>query len=182
MSESGFPIKDLWEKYEDIAMHFNDLIIRLRTQALAGVAALSTLVGVFAKTDLGPFSYSWEIAGFVFIALALFWIAIWILDFAYYNKLLVGAVSALIELENRSKVSSTLSQITLSTRVEEAVRGTLQFATPLTIKERLRIRFGRWAFYVVVLIVLVGGACLSFYTDQHPRAHSQILRTTRHIV
>lgn len=64
--ERGFAIRELWEKYEQIAMHFNDLIIRLRTQALAGVAALSTLVGLFAKSDLGPFSYSWEIAGFVF--------------------------------------------------------------------------------------------------------------------
>jgi hypothetical protein len=38
----GFPIRELWEKYEEITMHFNDLIIRLRTQALAGVAAVCT--------------------------------------------------------------------------------------------------------------------------------------------
>ena len=32
----------LWEKYEDIAMHFSDLqFIRLRTQALAGLVRLS---------------------------------------------------------------------------------------------------------------------------------------------
>jgi hypothetical protein len=97
-----FPIRKLWEKYEDIAMHFNDLIIRLRTQALAGVAALSTLVGIFAKTDLGSFSYTWEIAGFVFSGLSLFWIAIWVLDFGYYNRLLMGAVAALLELEKLS--------------------------------------------------------------------------------
>jgi hypothetical protein len=95
----GWPIRELWEKYEEITMHFNDLIIRLRTQALAGVAALSTLVGIFAKADLGAFSYTWEIAGFVFAALALFWIAIWVLDFAYYNQLLIGSVAALLELE-----------------------------------------------------------------------------------
>jgi hypothetical protein len=40
-------VQCLWEKYEDIAMHFNDLLIRLRTQSLAGVAALSALVGIF---------------------------------------------------------------------------------------------------------------------------------------
>ena len=51
----GWPIRELWEKYEEITMHFNDLIIRLRTQALAGVAALSALVGIFAKADLGAF-------------------------------------------------------------------------------------------------------------------------------
>jgi hypothetical protein len=27
----GWPIRELWEKYEEITMHFNDLIIRLRT-------------------------------------------------------------------------------------------------------------------------------------------------------
>jgi hypothetical protein len=43
---------ELWEKYEQIAMHFNDLLIKLRTQALAGVAAISAIVGVFAKS--GP--------------------------------------------------------------------------------------------------------------------------------
>jgi len=48
----GFPTRELWEKYEDIAMHFNDLIIKLRTQALAGVVALSTLVG-FSQSGFG---------------------------------------------------------------------------------------------------------------------------------
>ncbi len=42
-------VQKLWEKYEDIAMHFNDLLMRLRTQTLAGIAAVSALVGVFAK-------------------------------------------------------------------------------------------------------------------------------------
>ena len=149
----GFPIRDLWEKYEDIAMHFNDLIIRLRTQALAGVAALSTFVGLFAKTDLGPFSYSWEF-----------------LDFGYYNKLLVGAVAALLELEARSKTSNDALEITLSTRVEESVSGTLQFPRHLTRRAKAHILFSRWAFYVIVLAVLIAGAGLSFYIDKHPRA------------
>ena len=35
----------LWAKYEDIAMHFNDLILRWRLQAIGGVAALVTLAG-----------------------------------------------------------------------------------------------------------------------------------------
>jgi hypothetical protein len=168
----GFPIRDLWEKYEDIAMHFNDLIIRLRTQALAGVAALSTLVGVFAKADIGPFSYSWEIAGFVFLALAAFWIAIWILDFAYYNKLLIGAVAALIELERRSQTTNIVLEINLSTRIEESVRGDLAFPGTLTEWQKVNIRRGRVAFYSIVLVALLAGAGLSFYTYNHPRAEA----------
>jgi hypothetical protein len=42
-NEEGWPIFDVWDKYEAIAMHFNDLLIKLRTQALAAVAALSTI-------------------------------------------------------------------------------------------------------------------------------------------
>jgi hypothetical protein len=51
--EQGWPIQKLWEKYEDITMHFNDLIIKLRTQALAGVAALSTLEHIPAGSNRG---------------------------------------------------------------------------------------------------------------------------------
>jgi hypothetical protein len=56
--DEGWPIFDVWKKYEQIAMHFNDLLIRIRTQALAGVAALSAFTGLFAKAELGPISYS----------------------------------------------------------------------------------------------------------------------------
>jgi hypothetical protein len=170
----GFPIRELWEKYEEITMHFNDLIIRLRTQALAGVAALSTLVGVFAKTDLGPFSYSWEIAGFVFVGLALFWVAIWILDFSYYNQLLIGSVAALLELEARSRTSNIALEINLSTLVEKSVSGSLVFP-PLTHNEKFHILVGRWAFYIIVLGALIAGAAFSFYTDTHPRPPIHIL-------
>ena len=59
-------IKELWEKYEEIAMHFNDLLIRLRTSALGGVAALSTLLGIFGKSGTEPRT-SWEIAAGLFL-------------------------------------------------------------------------------------------------------------------
>jgi hypothetical protein len=49
--ERGWPLKEVWKDYEEIAMHFNDLLIKLRTQALGGVAALSALVGIFGKTE-----------------------------------------------------------------------------------------------------------------------------------
>jgi hypothetical protein len=156
----GWPIRELWEKYEEIAMHFNDLIIRLRTQALAGVAALSTLVGVFAKADLGQFTYTWEIAGFVFLALALFWVAIWILDFWYYNDLLVGAVAALLELEKESETKSHIAHINMSTLVERSVAGELNFK--LGWWKTFRIVAPRWAFYILVFSALVAGACFSF--------------------
>jgi hypothetical protein len=157
----GWPIRELWEKYEDITMHFNDLIICLRTQALAGVAALSTLVGIFAKADLGAFSYTWEIAGFVFAVLALFWIAIWVLDFAYYNQLLIGSVAALLELEKESAMSATISQIRLSTLVENAV--TSRIKSDLTPMQKFRVDAPRWTFYSLVFVALLAGVGISYY-------------------
>src|SRR5687767_6050244 len=77
----------LWSKYEDVTMHFNDLILRLRFQALAGVAGLATLVGVFGRDITDPTVRSAVISG-VFSLLALFWVAIWALDRFYYDKLL----------------------------------------------------------------------------------------------
>jgi hypothetical protein len=64
-------VQCLWEKYEDIAMHFNDLLIRLRTQSLAGVAALSALVGIFSKDGPAPanITLDWVVAEAIFGAM-----------------------------------------------------------------------------------------------------------------
>ena len=101
LDPEGWPLKDLWEKYEQIAMHFNDLIMRLRTQALAAVAAISVVAGIFGKIGADP-KLSWELTAFVFSLLSVFWIAIWIIDVFYYNKLLIGAVGAIVDLEKMS--------------------------------------------------------------------------------
>ncbi len=153
-------------------MHFNDLIIRIRTQALAGVAALSAFTGLFAKADLGPFNYSWEVAGLVFLALAAFWLAVWIIDFGYYNKLLIGSVAALLVLEERSKTHKTIEAIQLSTLVEDSVKTGIDFK--FTCWQKFRIVGARWAFYSIVMIALALGAAFSFWTYCH-LAHGAFL-------
>lgn len=119
----GWCIYEVWNKYEKIAMHFNDLLIRLRTQALAAVAALSTVTTIFAKTD--TVEAPWPVAAGMFFALWMFWIAIWILDLRYYNRLLLGSVHALLEIEDLSKRQSRITSIQMSTRIEKAVAGPL---------------------------------------------------------
>jgi hypothetical protein len=161
LDSEGWLIKDLWEKYEEIAMHFNDLLIRLRTPALAGVAAISTLVSIFARSG-SDLRMSWEVAVGVFLFLCLFWIAIWIIDFRYYNRLLIGAVAALIALENASKSRSRVRHIDMSTRVENAV------AARGEMWRSIKSGLGRWAFYVIVFVALIGGLCFSIseYNNQ----------------
>lgn len=125
---------ELWAKQEDIAMHFNDLTMRLRLQALAGIGAAVVAAGTV-------FSHEGEIKltpiGWFLYALAAIWFGIFLLDHYYYQALLKGAVKSILELEKKS------ADIRLSSRVEQSV--------------------GRWGvfmrvvFYGIVLALLVHG-------------------------
>ena len=148
-------IQSLWAKYEDIAMHFNDLLMRLRTQALAGIAAISTLVGIFTKTDPSEFQSDWLIATAIFIALTTFWVAIFCLDFFYYNRLLVGAVAALKELESEAQ-RQKFTGIKMSTKIIGEFNSGF-FPTDISSFK------GIFAFYGIVLFVLVAAAVFSSY-------------------
>ena len=146
---------DLWMKYEEIAMHFNGLIMRLRTQALAGVAAIATLITVLGRLGEPPKPH-WGLAAAGFFFLLIFWIAIWILDFRYYTRLLVGAVSALICLEKRSVSETHVSEINISTLIENSVDNAKykHKITPEERKKRNRLAAGRWWFYGLVFFAL----------------------------
>ena len=153
------PIFDVWDRYENIAMHFNDLLIKLRTQAIAGVAAITTILAIVTKA-VGIGELTWEIIAGVFFFLSLFWVAVWILDFKYYNRLLIGAVDALLEIEDLSKKQSYVKSLNLSHKVEEAVAGE-------NIKKNVylhkKLSFGRKWFYLIVFAGLITGFMFSGY-------------------
>lgn len=147
----------LWAKYEDIAMHFNDLLMRLRSQSLAGIAAISTLVGIFTKSQVADIRIDWMIALCMFTGASLFWVAIWCIDFLYYNRLLLGAVAALRQLENEIQSGRVPTEINMSTYIEA------EFSRSLVIKNFLRFR-GILLFYAIVLFALTFGAGISLYS------------------
>jgi hypothetical protein len=153
----GWPIFQVWSKYEEITMHFNDLLMRLRTQALGAVAALATIIGIFARAGAETHT-NWEMVAFAFAILFAFWIAVWVIDFQYYNKLLQGAVVSLVKLEEASKASVHVRHIDMSSTIEDAVAGYL----PKNPKS-CGTSFGRWFFYVLVSLALAAGAGLSLY-------------------
>lgn len=119
MKRENASLFEVWSKYQDVAMHFNDLILQLRTLSLGGVAALAALGSALAH---GPANEQVRLSVLAAIlsALAVLWLAIWILDFQYYNRLLLGAVDALKQLETASKASD-VPELQLSTIIEEAV-------------------------------------------------------------
>jgi len=144
----GFDAFEIWRQYQVVAMHFNDLLMRLRAQSLAAVATVATVAGVVVKSDVNT-GLRWGTLAAVFGALFLFWIAIWVLDSLYYNRLLLGAVDALIELEAQSATSSRVGQLILSTRIERAV------AEQHPARSARRGRgSATWWFYLIVALVL----------------------------
>jgi hypothetical protein len=66
---------EVWKKYEEVAMHFNDLLIRLRTQALGGVTAIATLAAVIVRGDIAS-DLRWDVLTASFFFLTIFWIAV----------------------------------------------------------------------------------------------------------
>lgn len=151
--------QSLWAKYEDIAMHFNDLLLRLRTQALAAIAAISTLVGVFTKTDPAGAHSDWFVATGIFVALALCWIAIACIDLLYYNRLLVGAVTALLELEADAQ-KSQFKGITMSTKIGSEFEGWWWRSDKSSFT-------GVFLFYGIVLVLVLAGAGFSYWMHDH---------------
>lgn len=118
---------ELWSKYEDIAMHFNQLLITLRTQALGGVAlAVSAVVGFLAyKREEGQKeSANWGAVSCVAGALTAFWFALSILDLGYYAKLLDGAVQGILIAEQQSTRFGPEKTILLSNQINSAVSKT----------------------------------------------------------
>lgn len=161
---TGWPIHEAWDKYESVAMHFNDLLMRLRTQALGAVVAISTLTGVVTTSGIFPRT-SWGISFTIFSLLAVAWLAVWILDFCYYNRLLIGAVTAILELEEKSRTTSHISHINLSTRIHEAAGAEFLTKSRISNAESRRRIFGRWFFYASVFCVLL--ACALWSLNKH---------------
>jgi hypothetical protein len=172
----GFNTFETWKEYQAVAMHFNDLLMRLRSrsrsQSLAAVAAFSAVAGVVIKTGIDPES-RWSTLALVFLLLTLFWTAIWILDFCYYNRLLVGAVDALIELEKESAQSDLIGKLNLSTRIKDFVVEGRKPATGRLGRER-----APWFFYGIVFATLLGGLIWSVYAAGALEHVASLLQTT----
>lgn len=152
-------IFEAWLEYEKVAMHFNELLIKLRTQALAGVVALSTVAGFIAKSTSSN-SFNWGFLSCILIVITFAWIAIWLVDFQYYNKLLLGAVDEVMRIEELSKTKASLDKIALSTQIEKVERT----GKPDNLPHRsacARLFQGRVLFYLITFIGLASASSVS---------------------
>lgn len=78
-----------WKTVIQTQMHFNDLIIRFRSITLTAFA--SFIAGIFVIQKTTNISLKDLLA--VILIVLIFWVTVGILDFFYYFRLLLGAVS-----------------------------------------------------------------------------------------
>lgn len=158
----------IWSKYEDVAMHFNDLLMRLRTQALGAVAGLVAVAAFFMEGGIPQESdpLPWRSLYVGSLALLSGWVVLFLLDTFYYSRLLLGAVDALLDFE-KTKASGL---ITLSTKIDDRF---------LRISRRRRHGEAKAAFNlsVVVLFYLPVACFLAYFTWFAAHHASQPIRT-----
>ena len=145
---------DAWDKQEKIAMHFNDLIIKVRTQALGALAAIITVGGALIHDKGSSNAIPWGLITGFFGILAAFWVAICILDFLYYDRLLLGAVDSLLRLEDQINARQPID-IVMSHKIEDAVIG----IPPIHLKRGTLT--GPKLFYAIVFAILLIGFVVS---------------------
>jgi hypothetical protein len=156
-SPEGLPssfLLEAWAEHEKIAMHFNELILRVRTQALGALAAVVTVGGILLRAFSPAHHIPWGLITSVMAVLLGLWAAIWVLDFGYYNRLLTGAVDSLLALEDAIN-TGTKVQFNMSHTIEDSVYG-----RPRTHRREGTI-WGPCLFYVIVSAVLVFGVAYS---------------------
>jgi len=110
-------VVDLWFRYEEIAMHFNTLIIQFRLQLIGGIGAIGTVASYLIGAKVEDLQqHNWLralISSGMFVLVA----AAAVLDLFYYDRLLRGAVDALLAFEQAHP------EIQMSTTIEARVAG-----------------------------------------------------------
>jgi len=103
----------LWWHYEQIAMHFNELIIQYRLQLMGGAGAIGTLATYVIGSKVSIPERRHTIRAYVTTVIFVLLTAAAALDVFYYDKLLHGAVDAFLLLEKSHP------EIIMSTRIDQ---------------------------------------------------------------
>jgi hypothetical protein len=90
---------ELWYHYEEIAMHFNSLIIQYRLQLMGGIGAIGTIAGYLIGEKMKDFSRQRDVKLFVSVMIFFLLLSAALLDIFYYSELLEGSVKTLLEFE-----------------------------------------------------------------------------------
>ena len=100
MDQINPDVVQLWFHYEEIAMHFNELIIQYRLQLMGGAGVIGVLSGYLVGEKVTDISLQHKLRAFISTGILILILAAAYLDVFYYNQLLRGAVDAIIKFEN----------------------------------------------------------------------------------
>jgi len=148
---------ELWSKAEDVAMHFNQLIMTFRLRALAALGVAGGVVGtVLLNEKSAQFTrFNYIAFAFAMLFIAALWLAVAAIDLLYYHRLLVGAVKDILRLEAESN-----GVIRLSTAIAAHAEKGLD-------------RVARFLFYALPLVALLGLAYVSHRYAPAARASTE---------
>ena len=153
MSEQTSPLQEVkedearaWAKAEDVAIHFNELIMNFRLKAVGAITLAAGLVGTVLVNRSGEAvpraNYIAFALGMWFLAVV--WLAILCLDLGYYHRLLLGAVDEVL-------------------RLEAASGGRLQLSTRIKKKTERADSLARSAFYVLPLVAMITAGVVAWH-------------------
>jgi len=106
---------DLWFHYEEIAMHFNNLIMQYRLQLIGGAGVLGTVASYLIGGKVENVTQRHWLRFIVSSGLLVLITAAASIDVFYYDRLLRGAVDALLQFEKEHP------SIQMSTQIEVVV-------------------------------------------------------------
>lgn len=110
-------ILEEWKHVTNVQMHFNDMIIRMRTLALSVVITVFGAGGfaIAAHRDQFVTLYGRElhVSAFVVTFGLILWLTIFIIDYWYYYKLLIGSVRRGNEIDSAFWESEVLGSLRL---------------------------------------------------------------------
>ncbi len=149
----------LWEKTEDVAMHFNELILNLRLKV---VGAITVGAGLFGSTLITRENAVTPHANYVLFEFAMGFLAVVLaafiaIDLFYYQRLLHGAVIEAIRLERATK-----GLVQLSITIERVVTGKEDPGEDKAVA----VGLGRWLFYGLPLAALLLSLGFAHHADQ----------------
>jgi hypothetical protein len=135
----------LWHHYEEIAMHFNSLLMQYRLQFLGGAGTLGAIASYLIGGKIEDAAQRHWLRFLVSTGLLLLMVGAAVLDIFYYNRLLRGAVNELLRFEGLHPT------IQMSTQIERTVG------------------WGQYAFVAmyIILITVLGGFVLWSWKNRH---------------
>ena len=144
---------DVWKETVDVQQHFNDLELRIRSYAVTVLAAMLGLAAYGFKENLqiAIAGHKTSIATAILMTAVLPWLGFYLMDRAWYHRLLYGAVSHGKKIEDRWK--NILPEITLTDSIGE--RSTIRIRNwELHSTGKMDIFYGAGVILLIVLSLI----------------------------